>query len=111
MKAYHFLFPLAVICIVASFVLAFGSPLRTGFQGDDIGCEEGSPQKTHLMLASYLLFEEPIGEEELNIGTCPYQHYYAKTYALELWVLAGVSVWLGSNSRKRATHTMPGSAI
>ena len=77
----------SLIIILAS-GLTFLDLNRYGTHGDSVPCGENKRQETFYTASSYLLMTQTYPESEVNIGTCPYENFSAKTYALDLWIPA-----------------------
>ena len=76
------------LLLAAILYLFVSPPMRYGTYDDDRQCGDPSGTRHILTLTGYLLFTEPIGNTtSLRLGSCPYDQYYAKTYAIELWLL------------------------
>lgn len=79
--------------VAAYFVVA--PPMRYGTYGDNIACGDGKGIEYSWTLSGYFLSSGPLpssGEAReravSNIGTCPQDNFFAKTWALELWIAA-----------------------
>lgn len=105
-----FLYTLSAITIGLAIALTVLLPLRYGQHQDNIRCGEGETHKNTLSITGYYVFNDDTGSSE-GVGTCPYSLHTVKTYAAEVWLVGIVLLLLGSRATKRATHTMPGSAI
>ena len=110
MSRYKIYFILAAAAASTAMILTLVLPLRYGQHQDNIRCGEGQTHKESYSLFSYYVFANEEGSGE-RVGTCPYSLYTVKTYAAEVWLMGAVLLLLGSRAKKRATHTMPGSAI
>lgn len=104
------LYTLSAITIGLAITLTVLLPLRYSYHQDNIRCGEGQTHKKVLSIVGYYVFASDDGSSE-RVGTCPYALYTVKTYAAEVWLVGAVLLLLGSRATKRATHTMPGSAI
>lgn len=99
------LFSLAGLFIVIALSLAILPATRFGYHGDGKQCGQYQTTLYHPSITSYLLFTQPLSDNDISrIGTCPYEEYYAKTYAIELWVLAGVMVFIGKRKTNSAKN-------
>ncbi len=90
------LFSLAAILSIVALAFALLPATRYGTHGDDKTCGQFSTTEYHYSLAGYLLFSKPLDSTILTVGTCPYTDYYAKTYAIELWIVATALAVLGT---------------
>lgn len=68
--------------------------MRQGTHGDDRPCSNNETTQHYATLTSYLVLTEPL-DDRVQIGTCPYQNFYAKKYAAELPVIALLTGSLG----------------
>lgn len=81
------LFATIALVILASWLTFFDHD-RYGTHGDGFRCGEVKDAVTYSTVTTYYLFSQPNGEQSLNVGTCPYSMFKARTYALDLWVPA-----------------------
>lgn len=103
MKRYYTYLVISITAAVMAVILAV-LPLRYSSFDDGIVCGQESSQQYHVTVAGYLLRSRPIGDQPLNIGTCPYEHYYARTYAVELWLLAAGMGYMAYRARRVVRH-------
>lgn len=78
----------AAVLFIAAIWLTFLTPPRLGIHDDSRTCSENPRSKTFVTATGYLLSTQPVERVNSAIGSCPYQAYEAKTYALELWIAA-----------------------
>ena len=92
MKKPHTLKIIAGVLAIVALLLALLPAMHYGTNGDHLRCNQQSTTLYYKSVAEYLFLTQPLSEsseKNLRIGTCPYQNHYARTYAIELWVLAG----------------------
>lgn len=90
------LFSLAAILFIVALAFALLPATRYGTHGDDKTCGQYSTTEYHYSLVGYLLFSKPLESTTFMAGTCPYTDYYAKTYSIELWIVASALAVLGT---------------
>ena len=71
--------------------LATNAPYRPGLTGAKSRRAEMTKTHSRRTRATKAALQWP-ADRTLRIGTCPYEYYFAKTYAAELWLAAGAVV-------------------
>ena len=95
------LFALTALLLASWFT--FFAPDRYGTHGDSLQCGQNAKHKTSLTVSTYLLFTQSNNENNVDIGTCPYQKFTVRTYSLEIWILAAVLGLLAYRSIRTKT--------
>jgi hypothetical protein len=103
MKVKQLLLIIAVVTALLAAYFTFRPTLRYGTYTDRIDrkvCETADPTagrtEYNLSLVVHYAFTKPLGNTLENPGPCPYNNYYARTVALELWLIAllvGYRAW------------------
>ncbi|CAN5626754.1 hypothetical protein BH23PAT2_BH23PAT2_02650 [soil metagenome] len=85
-----------LLLLVALFFIAT-PPVRYGTYGDNFQCGEVNGIEYHSTLTAHYLSSGPLPtvgdakERIINtIGVCPYDNYFAKTWAGEIWLLSAL---------------------
>ena len=91
----------SVILIVLAAGLTFLNLHRYGIHSDSTSCSENQSQETFYTASSYLVMTQTYPENNVHIGTCPYENFKATTYALDLWIPTAVLSFI---SYKRINH-------
>lgn len=81
---------ITIIFITFASWLTFLDHHRYGIHGDGFECGRVKDTIISYTVTSYYLFSQSYNENEIKFGTCPYDKFHARTYALELWVLAAL---------------------
>ena len=92
------------LLLLASY-LTFLTPSRFGSHGDHDPCGKNLEKVYHSTATSFFLFTGSKQAPNSHIGSCPYQVYEARTYAVEVWlaaILSGASLYL--LQRNRLSH-------
>jgi hypothetical protein len=78
---------ISVVLIISAGWLTFFDRSHYGIHGDGFQCGEVKDTLTFYTAAAYYHSSQPLTGhgQALDIGTCPYQMYKARTYALDLW--------------------------
>jgi hypothetical protein len=79
-----------VIFIAFAGWLTFFDHHRYGTHGDGFECGGVKDTVTSYTATSYYLFSQSYNEDEIRVGTCPYDKFKARTYGLEVWILATI---------------------
>lgn len=82
-------FTLTILLLTSWFT--FFAPARYGTHGDSLLCGQNSEHETFPTTSTYLLFTQSSNQDNVDIGTCPYQNFIVRTYSLDLWVIAAIS--------------------
>lgn len=96
----------SVLIILASW-LTFAHSDRYGIHSSEsVPCGKNPTQETFATATVYLLTTQTYEQQNVTIGTCPYQNFAAKTLALELWTPALIFSFMSyrSVSNKRRGH-------
>ena len=86
MRSYTLVLLTLIFLAFASW-LTFFDHHRYGTHGDDIACGGRGDTVTSYTATSYYLFSQPSTGDEVKVGTCPYDKFHARTYAVELWIV------------------------
>ena len=84
------LLSVAIILIAFASWLTFFDHHRYGTHGEGFECGDVKDTITSYTATSYYLFSQTYNENWIRIGTCPYDKFHARTFALELWILAAL---------------------
>lgn len=82
------LLSVAIVLIAFASWLTFFDHNRYGTHGDNFKCGEVSDTTIYHTATTYYLFSQPLNGQTPALGTCPYDMYKARTYALDLWIPA-----------------------
>ncbi len=85
-----------VMLFIMAFYLTFLVPTRFGSHSDKLPCENNSESVYHYTATDFFLTTNKEKSQNTVIGTCPYQQYEAKTFALEIWSSFLISAYLFS---------------
>lgn len=85
---------ITVILFLIAFYLTFLAPSRFGTHSDKLPCGQNSNSVYHYTATDFFLRTNNKKSPDTAIGTCPYQQYEAKTFALEIWAGFLISTFL-----------------
>lgn len=98
------LLSVAIVLIAFASWLTFFDRSRYGTHGDNFKCGEVSDTATYHTATTYYLFSQPLNNGQIpDLGTCPYDMYKAKTYALDLWIPAILLGYISQRGIKKKT--------
>ncbi|MNH58596.1 hypothetical protein D3C73_104020 [compost metagenome] len=73
--------------ILASW-LTFASSNRYGIHSDSASCGENKSHEIFYTATSYILTTQTYERDKVKVGTCQYENFTARTFALDLWIPA-----------------------
>lgn len=97
-RSFYFLLLSAVLAGLGMYFVLMAPP-RIGYHDDAMRSNRTTEMRNFSLIVYYVFYDEQKSTD--RIGTEPYQNFYVRTYALELWVLMAIFAIADGVARRR----------